>query len=104
MKLRGMRYRDLGEAVARAVGRKQPFSVQSVSDFFLGRRYSLQLVEGISTVLDLPLPPVSSGDADLQRWADLGAKLQRYAPQQFQDDLAALAEVVEALEKYALRK
>jgi transcriptional regulator with XRE-family HTH domain len=97
----GLSYRELGEELARKVGRAAPYSIPAVSDVLRGRAYSAEMVEALSGVLGLDLPPLAAaGDPRLEAWADAGAQLLELSPTHFASELDAVSKLVKALREF----
>jgi hypothetical protein len=99
----GYTLEEFGVALANKVGRKKPFGTSSVNGVLWGRDYSASMIEAIAELLDLALPPMTAGEAEVQEWADLGARLHRLSPEEFERELDAVRDIVKALERFRSR-
>ena len=74
---------EFGKILARKVGRRDPWSKQTLSKFLKGEQVTDDLVFAFSEFFGIPYPLISAPNPDIVEWAELGRYLQKNEPASF---------------------
>ena len=93
----------LGEELAVIMGAPEPFSPRRVHEYIHGKTTD-EMTRAWATLMNVAPPVVGVDDPRLLEWLEVGRRLLAQTPDRFGDELAAISELVEALEQRSPRK
>ena len=102
----GYSFQKVGEILAHAISRKQPFGSSTIHRYLSGEAATDELTEAFAKVMEVTpphaLPPFESEEHRL--WCELGVRLTSVAPAVFARELQVILRIVQAHENAAMAR
>ena len=100
----GKTLEELGIELSLQMKLSAPLKPARVHEYLSGRTVTEELTAAFAALMGVP-PPVLGleDDLEVQEWCDLGRRLKHETPDRFRQELRAIREVVEVLERHRRR-
>ena len=96
----GYSFQKLGEVLAKAINRKQPYGSSTIHRYLSGEAATDELTEAFARAMDVqaPAPMMPLASKEQRLWCELGVRLDAVAPVVFARELQLIQRIVEAHE------